>query len=166
MAKKKNAKKGKTAARATKKTVARKSAKKTSAKKATKGHSKAARVTAHVAKKERRVIGPINTNFDRIDRVRTKGGIYGAIATSTGLTRNEIRNVFDSLNNLIGHDLKKGPGTFVIPGLLKMVVKKKPATKARKGINPFTGEEMTFKAKPAQNVVRARPLKALKEMAD
>ena len=51
-----------------------------------------------------------------------------------------------------------------MPGLCKMVVKKKPATKARKGINPFTGEEMMFKAKPASKTVRVRPLKNLKEM--
>ena len=63
--------------------------------------------------------------------------------------------------------LRKGAaGEFTIPGLMKCVVKRKPATKARKGINPFTGEEIMFKAKPARNVVKVRPLKKLKEMAE
>jgi nucleoid DNA-binding protein len=52
----------------------------------------------------------------------------------------------------------------VLPGLLKIEIKRKPATKARKGINPFTGVEMLFKAKPARNVVKIRPLKRVKDM--
>jgi nucleoid DNA-binding protein len=59
---------------------------------------------------------------------------------------------------------KRGPGICNIPGLAKVVVQRKPATKARKGINPFTGEEMMFKAKPARNVVKVRALKNLKAM--
>ena len=59
---------------------------------------------------------------------------------------------------------KKGPGVFAVPGLMKITVQHKPATKPRKGINPFTGQEMMFKAKPARNVVRIRPLKSLKDM--
>ena len=66
---------------------------------------------------------------------------------------------------LIAKELgKQGPGQFVVPGLLKLKVVRKPATKARPGKNPFTGEPMTIQAKPARNVVRALPLKALKEM--
>ena len=64
------------------------------------------------------------------------------------------------------HHLRKaGPGEFTVPGLMKCKVQHKPATKARKGINPFTGEEVMFKAKPARSVVKIRPLKRLKEMA-
>ena len=62
------------------------------------------------------------------------------------------------------HLTKRGPGEFTIPGLMKCVVKRKPATKARKGINPFTGEATTFKAKPARTVAKARILKKLKDM--
>jgi nucleoid DNA-binding protein len=47
---------------------------------------------------------------------------------------------------------------------MKVVVVRKPATKARKGINPFTKQETMFKAKPARNVVKIRALKALKDM--
>ena len=96
---------------------------------------------------------------------RTKSGLMNEIAEATELSRKNVIAVFEALGDVIKHDLgKKGPGTFVIPGLMKIRVIKKPATKARKGKNPFTGEMMTFKAKPARNVVRIRPLRALKDM--
>ncbi|MBC8392754.1 MAG: HU family DNA-binding protein, partial [Deltaproteobacteria bacterium] len=62
------------------------------------------------------------------------------------------------------HIKKRAPGKFVFPGLMKIEVKKKPATKARKGINPFTREETMFKAKPAHKVVKIKPLKKVKDM--
>jgi nucleoid DNA-binding protein len=55
-------------------------------------------------------------------------------------------------------------GQFTLPGLMKIEVKKKPATKGRKGINPFTGEEMVFKAKPAHGAFKIKPLKKMKDM--
>lgn len=98
-------------------------------------------------------------------KARTKGQIYSALAESTDLKRKDVAAVFEAMAGLIKKDLgKRGPGVFTIPPLLKLKVKRKPATKARKGINPFTGEEMMFKAKPARNVVKATPLKTLKEM--
>jgi nucleoid DNA-binding protein len=98
-------------------------------------------------------------------KARTKSQIYGEIAEETELTRKQVAAVFESMADLIQSDLgKRGPGIFSIPGLLKIKVRTKPATKARKGVNPFTGEEMMFKAKPAKRVVKATALKALKEM--
>ena len=95
----------------------------------------------------------------------TKSEIFRTISEDTGLTRKDVSSVFDSLSTLIAKNLKKsGPQQFTVPGLFKIVVQRKPATKARKGINPFTGEETTFKAKPARNVVKIRPLKGLKHM--
>ena len=94
---------------------------------------------------------------------RTKSDILTTVATGTGLTKKDVNSVFDALTDIIKKDLKKGPGVFTLPGLLKLKVVHKPAVKARKGTNPFTGQEMTFKARPARNVVRARPLKALKD---
>ncbi len=95
----------------------------------------------------------------------TKSQVYGAIAEKTELTRKQVAAVFDEMSLLIGKNLKRsGPQVFTIPGLAKIVVQRKPATKARKGVNPFTGEEIMIKAKPARNVVKIRPLKALKEM--
>jgi nucleoid DNA-binding protein len=96
----------------------------------------------------------------------TKSEIYASIVEDTGLTRKDVAAVFESLNASIKKSLggRGAPGIFTIPGLLKLKVVKKPAKKARKGVNPFTGEEMMFKAKPASKVVKAAPLKALKDM--
>ncbi len=96
----------------------------------------------------------------------TKTEIYASIAESTGLSKKDVGAVFEALNDEIGKALsKKGPQTFTLPGLCKIVVQNKPATPAREGINPFTGEKTMFKAKPARNVVKVRPLKKLKDMA-
>ncbi|NIR30441.1 MAG: DNA-binding protein [Gammaproteobacteria bacterium] len=95
----------------------------------------------------------------------TKSEVMNYIADDTGLTKKEVGTVFESMGKMIKRELKpSGPGVFNVPGLMKVTVQKKPATKARKGINPFTGEEMMFKAKPARKVVKVRPLKGLKEM--
>ncbi len=96
----------------------------------------------------------------------TKSEIYAKIVDDTGLTRKDIAAVFDSLNAQIQKSLggRGGSGFFAIPGLLKMRVVNKPARKARKGINPFTGEEMMFKAKPASKVVKVTALNGLKAM--
>ena len=98
-------------------------------------------------------------------KAATKAEIFGSLAEKTGLGKKEIAGLFDALSELISKELgKKGPGQFVIPGLLKLKVVRKPATKAKQGINPFTKEPMTVKAKPARNVVKAVPMKALKEL--
>lgn len=95
----------------------------------------------------------------------TKSEILVSIAKSTELSRKQVASVFDGLAGLIDKSVgKKGPGMFVVPGLMKIVVINKPATKARKGINPFTKQEQMFKAKPARKVIKVRPLKALKDM--
>jgi nucleoid DNA-binding protein len=95
----------------------------------------------------------------------TKSAVYSELAERTGLSKKEVTGVMDALTDLIGEQVgKKGPGTFNVPGLMKITITHKPATKARKGKNPFTGEETMFKAKPARNVVKVRPLKGLKDM--
>ena len=94
-----------------------------------------------------------------------KTEILTALAEGTGLSKKEVASVFDELGILIGKNLgKRGPGAFNLPSLMKVKVIRKPATKARKGINPFTKEENVFKAKPARNVVKILPLKGLKDM--
>ena len=96
----------------------------------------------------------------------TKTQILDHIAEATELTRKDVAAVLDELTNVIeGHIKKRAAGEFVLPGLMKISTVSKPATKARKGINPFTKEEVMFKAKPATTVVKVRPLKKLKEMA-
>ena len=96
----------------------------------------------------------------------TKSAVYQELATATGLTRKQVSEVFDSLFTLVKKELgKKGPGVFSIPGMIKVSMVRKPATKARPGRNPATGETITIKAKPARNVIRARVLKNLKALA-
>ena len=95
----------------------------------------------------------------------SKTQIVDQIATDTELTRKQVAAVLDSLGNVIeAHVKKNAVGEFVLPGLLKINTVRKPAVKARKGINPFTKEEVMFKAKPATTVVKVRALKKLKDM--
>jgi len=95
----------------------------------------------------------------------TKSEVVSGIAEETGLTKKQVNSVFEAMAGQIKKSLgRRGPGAYTVPGLMKVTVVRKPATKARKGINPFTGEETVFKAKPARNVVKIRPLKNLKNM--
>ncbi|MEX0654900.1 MAG: HU family DNA-binding protein [Phycisphaeraceae bacterium] len=95
----------------------------------------------------------------------TKSQIHGEIADKTGLAKKDVAAVFEELESMISKNLKpRGPQAFTVPGLMKIVVNKRPATKAREGRNPATGEPMMFAAKPARKVVKVRPLKNLKEM--
>ena len=99
-------------------------------------------------------------------KLLNKSEILTSISETTELSRKQVASVFDALSGLIKKNVgKKGPGMFVVPGLLKIVVIQKPAVKARKGINPFTKQEQMFKAKPARKVIKVRPMKALKDMA-
>ena len=92
----------------------------------------------------------------------TKSQLIEKIATETEISKKEVKGVLETLASIGYKELKKS-GVFLLPGFAKFVVIKKPATKARKGTNPFTGEPMTFKAKSARKIVRARPVKAAKD---
>lgn len=97
----------------------------------------------------------------------TKGTIVKTIADLSSVSRKDITVVIENLSKVIeGHVKTRGPGVFTLPGLLKIMVVKKPARPAREGINPFTGEKTMFKARPARKVVKIRALKKLKEMVD
>ena len=128
---------------ASKKKVAKKATKKTTKKKAAKKTTKTVKAAA----------GPL-----------TKAGLVEAITDTLGeeLTKKQVKGVLETLCELGYAQLNKH-GSFVVPGFAKFVVVKKKATKARKGINPFTGEPTVFKAKPARKVVKARPVKAAKD---
>ena len=96
---------------------------------------------------------------------RSKADLLRTIAENTDLSRQQVQGVFDTMEAVLKKDLgRSGPGQFTVPGLMKLTVQRKPATKARQGTNPFTGELTTFKAKPARNIVKVRPLKGLREM--
>ena len=92
----------------------------------------------------------------------TKSQLIEKIVTETEISKKDVKGVPATLASVGYKELKKS-GVFLLPGFAKFVVIKKPATKARKGTNPFTGEPMTFKAKPARKIVRARPVKAAKD---
>jgi nucleoid DNA-binding protein len=97
----------------------------------------------------------------------TKSEITNSLVEDTGLARKDVQAVLDGLGDLIFRHIKKrSVGAFSLPGLFKITTVKKPARKARKGINPFTGEEAVFAAKPAQTVVKIRPLKGMKDMVE
>jgi nucleoid DNA-binding protein len=96
----------------------------------------------------------------------TKSEIIASIVKTTGLTRKQVGSVCEAMTCLMKSAVgKKGPGLFVLPGMMKVTVVTKPAVKAHKGINPFTKQEQMFKAKPARKVVKVRPLKGLKDAA-
>ncbi len=141
----------------TKKAV-RKTVKKTTAKKAATKKTATKTTKAKASAPARRVTG--------VKSAMTKTEMLTEIATATELSKKQVQSVLDELSVVIErHVKKKAIGQFTLPGLVKIIVQNKPATKARKGINPFTGEETVFKAKPARNIVKVRPLKKLKDMA-
>jgi DNA-binding protein HU-beta len=92
----------------------------------------------------------------------TKTELFTQIAEHSELKKSDVKGVMDALA-VIGYKELKKTGAFLVPGFAKFVVIKKPATKARKGINPFTKEPTVFKAKPARKVIKARPVKAAKD---
>lgn len=94
----------------------------------------------------------------------TKAEVMTSLANKSGLTKVQVGQVFTALDEVIASSLRANK-QITIPGLVKVTVVHKPATKARPGRNPFTGEAITIKAKPAHDVVRVRALKHLKDMA-
>lgn len=100
-----------------------------------------------------------------IKETMSKSNMIKAITDATCLSKKEVVSVIDCLTQVIEKHVKTGgPGVFVMPGLMKINVVKKPPRPAREGINPFTGEKIMIKAKPAYKAVKIRPLKKLKEM--
>ncbi len=98
-------------------------------------------------------------------KVRTKGEVYSTLAGQMGLKRQQVAQMFEVMGKMIEADLDKGCGVFAVPGLMKIVVVKKPATKQTTKPNPFKpGEMMVVKAKPARKLVKIRALKGLKQM--
>merc|ERR1719413_307818 len=97
--------------------------------------------------------------------VLSQSGVINAVATTAELKTKQVRTVVTGLMDLAASELKKN-GAFKLAGCLNMKLKKKPATAARKGVNPFTKEPCVFKAKPASKTVRCLPMKKFKEMVN
>merc|ERR1712046_331229 len=93
----------------------------------------------------------------------TATGVYQSVAETTGLKTKDVRGVVDALMGVATEQVKKS-GSFKLAGMVNMKLKNKPATKARKGINPFTKEPCVFKARPASKSVKCYAMKKLKEM--
>jgi DNA-binding protein HU-beta len=106
----------------------------------------------------------IRKSGGHVARLMSKSELIQKIAEQqpNGMTRKDVKGVIESLAEIGYKELKKA-GAFFVPGFAKFVVIKKPATKARKGINPFTKEPTLFKAKPARKIIKARPVKAAKD---
>jgi nucleoid DNA-binding protein len=116
--------------------------------------------------KKKAAAAPPQRKATAIKTKLTKSQSLAEISETTGLTKKQVSSVFGGLELLVERSIKKrAVGEFTIPGLMKVTTVKKPAKKARKGINPFTGEDTIFKAKPASTAVKIRPLKKLKEFA-
>ncbi|MDH5300808.1 MAG: HU family DNA-binding protein [Gammaproteobacteria bacterium] len=148
--------------KATKKKAAAKKvvAKKTVAKKAS---SKASAVAKTAAKK---VTAPLKkSETSPIKDVMSKASLFTHLSEVTGVSKKDVVAIFNELTVVIERHVKKNSAEeFKLPGLLKIKVINKPARKARKGINPFTGEEVMFKAKPKSRAVKVQALKSLKGM--
>ncbi|MBI2791674.1 MAG: HU family DNA-binding protein [Gammaproteobacteria bacterium] len=155
-AKKKSA--SKTKRKATKK-IARKAAPK-AAKRAVKRATTAKRAAKPAAAATKK--GPVSVGRKPF----SKSQFVSEISERTGVARKDVSAMMEAVAHIIdAHLQKSGPEMFSWPGMFKILVIKKPATKARQGVNPFTGETMMFKAKPASRRVKIRALKQLKEMA-
>jgi nucleoid DNA-binding protein len=154
--------KKKTARKTTKKTT-RKTTRKVAKKTTRKPAKKVAAKRKTTAKKK-----AVKMSSSAIRSKQTQAQIVADIAANTDMKPKEVRAVFEALKVQVGrHVGRGGSGEMAIPGLgLKVKKVHKKARPARRGINPFTGEEMMFKAKPASKSVRATALKALKELAE
>ena len=98
------------------------------------------------------------------DKRMSKSQFVSTLAEKSGLNKKQATSALDTINAMVAQQLgKRGPGEVLIPGLLKLNVVDKPATRKHEGINPFTKEPMTYKAKAARKVIKVRPLKALKD---
>lgn len=121
--------------------------------------------SANTAKKGTRAKKAPARKTTAIQKPMSKTAMVEEIAQGTDLNKSQVSSVLDELAVLIERHIKKrSTGQFTLPGLMKIEVKKKPAAKAREGINPRTGEKITIPAKPARRAVKIRPLKKIKEM--
>ena len=97
----------------------------------------------------------------------SKSQMFEALAVDSGVPKSEVKKVWGSLERLIEASIcERGYGQFTLPGLMKVTTVLRPAIKARRGINPFTKEEIWFKAKPATTGVRISALKKMKGFAN
>ena len=107
---------------------------------------------------------PVKRSKQSKEKSLTKSQVVSELSGATGLPKSQVNDFMTSLTDLIAAELKAGR-PITVPGLIKITLQNKPATLARPGRNPFTGENITIKAKPARKAVKVRPIKALKDLA-
>merc|ERR1711988_1750001 len=112
-----------------------------------------------------RIMAPMKAMKKGAAKGMTASAAYSAVAETTGLKAKEVKGIMEGIVAVAAGELKKN-GAFKLAGALNLKLKKKPATPARKGVNPFTKEPCVFKAKPASKTVRALPMKKFKEMVN
>ena len=107
------------------------------------------------------------TKMNPIKTKLTKSQMFEVLAEDSGVAKSDVKRVWGSLERLIEASIsKQGLGQFTLPALMKVTTVRRPAIKARRGINPFTKEETWFKAKPASTSVKIRALKKMKGFAN
>ncbi len=107
------------------------------------------------------------TKMNPIKTKLTKSQMFEVLAEDSGVAKSDVKRVWGSLERLIEASIsKQGSGQFTLPALMKVTTVRRPAIKARRGINPFTKEETWFKAKPASTSVKIRALKKMKGFAN
>jgi DNA-binding protein HU-beta len=107
---------------------------------------------------------PTRSSKPKKEKGLTKSQFAAEVAAKTGMSKSQVNDVFVSMVEVVNSEVKSGR-QISIPGLVKISLNRKPATPSRPGRNPFTGEAITIKAKPARNVVKVRALKSLKDVA-
>lgn len=149
-----------------KKAAAKKPAVKKAVKSAAKSKVKAAPKAKVTSKAKVKAKAPVKKPAALVvKKPFSKSQIISHLATVTEVKKKDISSLLDAITHLMeAHLENKGPGEFNFAGLFKCRVVRKPATKARNGVNPFTGQPTVFAAKPARNVLKIRPLKKLKEI--
>ena len=127
---------------------------------------KGKKVVKKVSQKTK-VCKPMTVGSLKVSKPFNKSKIATAIADMTCVSKKDVNCILDALFEVIAAHLKKrsGPGEFTLPNVAKFRLINKPATRAREGINPFTGEKMMFAAKPARNIVKIKALKKIKDIA-
>ena len=157
-------KKVKAKAKAVKK-VAKAAVKKTAPKSTTK--KSAVKKTATKAVKATKESAINIKKMGAVSKPFSKSQVASELCEQTGISKKQAGAVMEVLRNIMVAHVRPGAcGVYKAPGMFKVAVTQKPARKARKGVSPFTGEEITFKAKPAYKAIKIRPLKQLKEVVN
>jgi DNA-binding protein HU-beta len=94
----------------------------------------------------------------------TQTQLADAVAEKAGLSRADAKKAISALEEVVLEEIGNAEKV-KIGGVVQLDVRVRPATDARPGRNPATGEEIMISAKPASVAVKARPLAKAKAAA-